>query len=221
MTVQDIINELNDHGFTDESTTAKVRVIQHTIWDIENRQPWSWLEKTATLDYDGTTDVPTDFPTDFRDALALKDMTTSRRVRYVRLEEFEDMVGTAYTQTGNPQVYYFEADTLKVWPVPPAGYQLKLRYIRTSTAVADVSPENAISLPPRFHRLISYGSLWRLYDMEDDPELATRFETHYENGLTQMREAMEARQYDRPDHIVMADPDDYADESWGWGWYDN
>jgi hypothetical protein len=52
--------------------------------------------------------------------------------------------------------------------------------------------------------------------MEDDPELAARYETHFENAIQQMREALNARQYDMPDHIRMSDPDDWADETYSY-----
>lgn len=227
MTVQDIITELNDHGFTDESTIAKVRAIQHTIWDLESRKGWPFLEATLDLSFDGVTDIPTNWPAmassnaQVREVLHLRNLQTGRTIRNVRMEEFDDLtIAQGNAITGDPQLYYFVGNALHVWPQPAAAVTglLRMRYIQTSAAIADVSPESALLIPPEFHRLISYGSLWKLYDMEDDPELASRFEAHYENGILQMTEAMWAKQSDRPDHIVMTDPDDYADESWGWGY---
>jgi hypothetical protein len=120
MTVAEIIAELDDHGFTDETSTTKVRVIQHTIWDLEGRSPWPWIETSINLAYDGSSGLATNFPADFRAAVKVKDLSTGRKLRPLDIDEFEDMVGNNYTQTGAPAVYYFEGTSFNVWPVPGA-----------------------------------------------------------------------------------------------------
>lgn len=216
MTAQDMIAELNANGFTDEDSITKVRVLQHTVWDLEGREPWPFVEATATLNYDGTNPVASNFPADFRAALSLKNLSTGRRVRPVRSDEFDEQVGTDGSQAGDALMYYFDGLQLKVWPVPPTSNgTYRLRYLKWSPAISDTSLETDFLIPKYFHRLIVYGALWKLYDMEDDPELATRYEQHYENGIQQMKAALWQRQFDRPDHVLMNDPDDYIDYD-GW-----
>lgn len=209
MDATQMLAELNDHGFSDESTIAKVRALQHSVWDIEGRLAWTFLEGSATLTFDGTNPYPTNLPDDFRAAVRVQVLDNGNRLRPVRMEELEDLAVGNYVGSGAPQVYYFDGRVLNVWPVPGAGTTAKLRYIKWSSPISDTSAESAFLVPKYFHRLIVYGALWKLYDMEDDPELSSRFEGHYEAGLKQMQEAMWQRQYDQPDHIVMTDPDDW------------
>lgn len=212
MDSQAMITALNDHGFTDESTTAKVRALQESVWDIEGREPWPFIEKTATLAFNGSSSAPTNLPSDFRAATYLRLIGQSQKLRPVEPDELETLANGDLVGVGYSRAYYFEAGILRVWPVPSATDTAWLRYLRWSAAITDTSLETDFLIPKQFHRLIVYGALWKLYDMEDDPELATRFEQHYENGLGQMRAALWARQYDEPQHIRITDPDDYYGE---------
>lgn len=203
-----MITELNDHGFTDESTTAKVRVLQHSIWDIEGREPWPFLEDVASLTWDGTNPSPSNLPTNFRAVTRIR-MTNGNRLRPVGVDEFDDLANGDYTNSSfSPVIYYFDGYVPKVWPIPQAGMTATMRYLKWSDSISDTTAEATFLIPKQYHRLIVYGALWKLYDMEDDPELAARFEGHYENALAQMRAAMWARQYDMSDHIRIVDPDD-------------
>lgn len=211
MDAQAMIAELNDHGFTDESTTAKVRVLQHSVWDIEGREPWPFIEKSTTVAFDGINASPSNLPADFR-AVTRFTLTGGQRLRAVGMDEFEDLAHGDYSGVGTSRVFWFDGLAPQVWPIPSATVTATLRYIRWSIAITDTSLETDFLIPKYFHRLIVYGALWKLYDMEDDPELAQRFEQHYENGIAQMRAAMWARQFDQSDHIRMVDPDEqYAD----------
>lgn len=213
MDAQAMITELNDHGFSDESVTAKVRVLQHTVWDIEGRLAWPFVEASSTLTWDGTSPAPTNLPADFRAAVWVQMLSSpASKLRPVRLEELEGLAQGDYTGSGSPQVYYFDGLTLNAWPQPGSGSTAKLRYVKWSPAITDTTAEGGFLIPKYFHRLIVYGALWKMYDMEDDPELSARFEQHYENGMKQMQEAMWRRQYDQPDHILMTDPDDWYGE---------
>lgn len=213
MDVSEIITELNDHGFTDTGTSRKVSMIQHTIWEIEGREPWPFLETLLTLNYDGSSAVATNMPTNFRALLFLKDTTTGRSLTFLRQEDFERTVGELgnYTTVSDPMYYYFEGNQLKVWPVPPSSSgRLRLHYIKWSPEVTDATVEASILIPAQHHRLIVWGALWKLYDMEDDPELATRYQQHFENGLAALRASVWQRQFGQTDTILITDNDDWC-----------
>jgi hypothetical protein len=128
-------------------------------------------------------------------------------------EEFEDQVGTNYTQPGSPELYYFVGDQLNVWPVPRAGAALKLVGSRWSDPISDASLESDILIPRYFHRgLIVNGALQRLYAMEDDTELAPVFQAYQGAAMDLATEALFTKQYDRRDRVRVIDPD-----SWDWG----
>lgn len=204
-----LISELNDFGFSDTPTSTKVAALQQAIWDIESRMPWPFLEQSIDLTFDGVTGTPTNMPADFKTSLRVKDLTTGRRLDYVRLDDFEDLVDTNYTTGGDPILYYFESSTLKVWRVPPAGRTVRLKYLRASAAVDENSLDSAILIPARHKQVILYGALVDLYDIDDDPDIAARNETKFEARILHLQKELFERQFDRPDFIHATDPDDW------------
>ena len=93
--------------------------------------------------------------------------------------------------------------------IPSASTTLRLRYLKKQAEVTYSSVEADILLPAEFHEAIVFGCLERLYDKEDDPELATRFEQHYETKLQTMRQQLLMQQYDRPQRIHVVDDADW------------
>lgn len=210
MDVPALISALGDHGFSDIGTTRQVAVLQDAIWDIESREPWPFLETSINLDFDGTSSVPSNFPTDFRAALRLSDLSLQRRIRPIRLDDFEDNAATDYTMAGDPLFYYFQGGQLNVWPVPAAATaRAKLRYLKVSAAITDTSAETAILIPKRHHNAVLYGALWQLYDMTDDAELAQRYQGHFEQRIASMSADVWKQQYDQPEYVHVIDPDDW------------
>ena len=210
MDVPALLDILNEYGFSDTETGTKVDAIQSAIWDIEGLKPWPFLEASIDLNFNGSSGVATNLPSNFRSALRLKDLSTSYRVLPVRLDDAEDTIGSDYTETGNPSFYYFEGGQLKVWPLPAASDgRLRLKYIRWSDAIDESSAETDILIPKYSHEAIKYGALMRLLDSEDDPELSTRYEGHYEKAMARMIDTYFQLQFDRPDSIAITDPDDW------------
>lgn len=201
MDVPAILSVLNDHGFTDTSTTRKVEVINDTIYDICSREPWPFLEKSVTLTFNGSSGTPTNQPTDFRAVLTVINPSTGRAVKPERLDDFIEAYGSQLTSTGDPICWYWEADVLKVWPIPSSTTTLLVKYLANPTEVTDTSVESAIIIPKRHHRAIVLGAVYKLYDMEDDVELSSRFEQNYEKRLVTMRDDLWKKQYQVPDYI--------------------
>jgi hypothetical protein len=214
MTSAQFLDSLGDYGFADTGLNRKIEKIQAAVWDIESRKPWPFLEASMLLNYAGGSDTASNAPTDLRQALRVRDMTTGRRLNPMRLDDADDAIGTELTLAGDPLFYYFEAGQLKVWPLPPAATgRLKLRYIKRSAAISDSSPEAAYLIPAQHHEAILFGALVRLYDMEDDVELAVRFQGLYEKRIAEMVDDVFKQQYDQPDYIRVFDPDDWDDEN--------
>lgn len=216
MDVAAMISELNDHGFTDESVTRKVAVLQAAIWEVEGMHPWPWIETSSTLTFDGVSGVPTNWASlNFRASIRLRDLAVRRRIRPIALEAWEDTYASE-ADSGDPLFYYFEGLNLNVWPTPPATTQMRLRHTKWSPEITDTSTASAILVPKYFHRgLIVNGALSALYDMEDDSDLATRFDGRQAKTISLALEALTKRQYDSPDSIVTTDPDDW--DNFGFG----
>lgn len=210
MDVAEMVTDLGDHGFTDTGTETKVRVLQDTIWEIEALRPWPFLETSTTLDFDGSSAVATNLPTDIRAVLKVVSTASGIDLDPTTVPDLEEFAGASLTTVGAPLAYYFEGEELRLWPVPPAGTgSIRLRYLRTSAEITSGSVEADILIPKRHHRAIVLGALIRLYDMEDDPELADRFQGHYEARIERMVEDLFRKQYDRPDFIRVQDPDSW------------
>lgn len=209
MDVTEIIAELDDHGFADTSTERKLSAINFAIKNLSQRRAWPFLEKVVAITFDGTSPVPVDTPADLRTVMKLIDTTTGRRIRPQRVDDMEEKYGSQLTVAGDPFFYYFEGTELRIFQVPGVGQSLRLRYLRTAPAVVEGGDEATIVVPPDYHEAIIFRALMRLYDLDDDPELAGRFEAHYENVLAQMTEALVTQQKDAPDFIHVVDDDDW------------
>lgn len=212
-----MISALGDHGFADMTTTTKVREIQNAIWQIEATHQWPFLETVLNLNFDGVSPVPTNLPAagTWRASLRMKDLSTGRRIVFNRLDDFEDQVGANHTETGTPQLYYFEANQLKLWRVPPSGTgTVKWTYTRVSPKISESTLESAILIPRAHHELIVVKALAKLYRMEDDLELAQYFEAGPGGALElqqRMQDDLFRQQLDQPDFIRVIDADDFDD----------
>jgi len=215
--VADILSELSDHGFTDTSTARKLSVINDTIQDICSREPWPFLEKSITLTFDGTNTTPSNFPSDFRASLKLVDTNTGRVLEWNRLDDFDEAIATATAQLtqGAPYAYYFVGSTLYVWPVPPATATVRMRYLSVPVDVTDTTDDATLAtiFPRRHQRVITLGALWKLYDMEDDPDIAVRFQSNFEARMQTMRQDLWRHQYDKADSVHISDAD-MLDDAW-------
>lgn len=204
MTVEEIIDDLDDHGFEDTPVERKLAVINETVWDVGSREPFPQLVDSIALDFDGTSPTPTNAPTDMRAVISLGYADRRKTLRPMRLDDFEERHGhNELSGSGDPAVYYFEGSTLKIYPVPAAGTgTMRLKYLKTTDPLEEDDTDNAIWIPRRFHRgLIVNGSVYKLYLMEDDPELAREFERLFEKSYANMRGDLLMQQYDENEMI--------------------
>ena len=209
MDVAALISELNAYGFTDIDSTVKVSAIQASLRNVLYRKPWPFLEKVMTLTFDGTLAAPSNSPADLRAVMKIIDYTAGnpRRIHFKRTDDAEEEL--VLTNLGTPYVYYFEGSALKVYEIPSATQTLRLRYLRSAPVITDTSTEAALLLPRDYHEALVYRSVVRLADMDDDNDVAGRFDGLYENVMGQMTEALMSLQHDEPEFIHVIDPDDY------------
>lgn len=208
MDVSEIISDLDDHGFSDTSPTRKMAVINEAYWDVCGREPWPFLEKSATLSFTGS-DTPSNLPADFNAVVQMVPAAgATYPVNWMRYDDWLNMYGNT-PSTGIPQVFYFIGSTMHFYPTPTNGTQVTMFYLSTPVELQSTDAEAAIVLPPQFHRtLLVNGALYRLYAMEDDMALSQGFQTFYETGIARMIEWAFKKQYQRPDVIRPVDPDD-------------
>lgn len=202
MDVTDMISELNDHGFTDTTSSRKVSMLNDALWDAASRWPWPFLETSLDLNFNGASAIPTNLPSNLGPVIDVVDVSNQNYRLDPKTVDDLDRTGTDYTTVGPAQTYYFIGNSLYLWPIPPATTGgIRLRYYKVPAALTDTTLSAAIEWPVRHHRVLVLGALYRLYDLEDDPELSARFQQHYETRLQQMLQDVFMRQYDRTEYV--------------------
>ena len=209
MDASQVIDELNDHGFEDTTSTRKVAILNDTVADVCSREHWPFLEKELVLTFDGSSAVPSNFPADFSKLVGLTDPSTGNRIKWERWEVLRAYFANALDASGTPEYYYFVKNQLKTYPTPGSGQTLDLSYICWHPEVLEATVEADILIPARHHRVLVVGTLYKLYAMEDDPELSAVFKDEYERRIGMMREDLMRVQYDRPDRIFALDDDPF------------
>ena len=194
--------------------TRKVGKIQEAIWQIESMEPWPFLETAVLLNFDGDVGVPINMPTDFRATLRLRNVNKQYRVRIQSLDDADSIIGTDEDAVGDPQIYYFEGNDLKVWPIPPPTTGLlRLRYLRWSDDIDENSVDSDILIPKYYHEAIVLKALVALNALEDDTDLAVAFENLFEDKINRMRASIWQRQFDQSAIIHSVDPEEWDYES--------
>lgn len=212
MTVDELLTSMNEFGFEDTDISEKTNALNFAIKNITQRKLWSFLDTVVTLNFDGSSAIPSNVPSDLRAVRKIMDLSTPRRVRFKRTDDMEEQYGSTLTQSGDPYYYYFEGRTLKVYQVPSATKTLRLRYARFANKVQSGDPESAIIVPPDGHEAVLFRALQHLYDLEDDSELAQRFEAKAENSIALLAEAFDVLQTDEAEYIHVVDNDDWYDD---------
>ncbi len=158
------------------------------IQDIQTRQEsfrWRFLEKTATmptvasqLDYDLPTDIDTN------KLVAVFDRTQDRTYKFIPYEKFVRLYPDPSNDTGDPSIYTFFANVLKLYPVPSSVFTVFLNYIKVMTDAADDSTD--LDIPDRYRKVIIDGILTFVYKF--DPELGDELKQTqlYELGIKRM-----------------------------------
>ncbi len=223
MTVQQMLDELSDHGFDDASAARQLAVVNDALWDACAREPWPFLVKTVSLTFTGSALTSATAPTDFRAATAMvitAGAGLGNSVKYIRRDDWLVRYGSITAVAGIPQMFYFVGNEMRFYPQPSSDCTIQMDYLMQPAAMAATDAEATVVIPVAFHRsVIVNGALFKLYAMEDDTDIAPTFETYYERGIVNMREYCWRRQYVTQDIIHPTDSDDLGlDLGWGNVW---
>jgi hypothetical protein len=205
MTVDEILEELDDHGFVDTSTGRKLSKLNQLYLAVCARKAWPFLETSIQLTFDGTDPEATNSPTDIRTVSGVHLVAESPGLSHRRLA---DIRYKDETLVGDPIHFYFVGNSLRFWPIPPNGYTGTLDYIKRPAELVSGGSEASIAIPAAYHGMLVDGSLYKLYIMEDDPELAVFFRDEFRERLVELYTEFE-RQIVTPDVVQMVDPEDY------------
>lgn len=219
MNVSDMMSEITDAGYGDVSSTRQVSYINDTLWDITYREKWPFREKNLGLLFDGVSDVPTNWPSDFSQIIWVYDTDLGDAIWPERVETIRDRYANALSSTSQNNLlfaYFFIGKTAHFYPVPVSDNgtpRYYMDYIARQNTLTSASLEADILLPPDFHRAIVAGTLYKLAMLFDDTDVAPMYQAEYENKITQMREELLRRQYQRPDQIYITDESDEWDNT--------
>ena len=210
MTPQEIISEVDAHGFADTDINEKERALNAAIRAITVRRDWPFLEKVWTLAFDGTNPYSTTDISDLRAVKRILDTTTGARVRFMRTDDMEDAHGSELLVKGTPQLYYFEGTQLRIWQVPSSTQTLRLRGTRRHPLVsASSSLESDILIPSMAHEAIVLRTLIRLYMLEDDVEMAAAFKPLFDELMVELEQALQELQMDEAEYVHVIDDDNW------------
>lgn len=197
-TVQDLMDAMTDHGFSDTTTARKTELINDAYQDICSREPWPFLEAQATVNTVASTAAIV-LPTDFRTAISLVINANSIVLMPKRLDDLTKQFAGNLTQVGIPGYYYFVGNSLRLYPVPDGIYAITLSYISAPAKL--VNTGDIPLLPDRHARAILLGAVASAYDMEDDTDLALKFDAKFEKRIATMKYDLNMQQFDRPDTV--------------------
>lgn len=204
MLVSEMIAEIRDFGFDDLTDTRLLGFLNDTYWDVCSREPWPFLEATASATVDTSGKVTS--PTDIGKVLRLVDTGTGAALQPVRLDDHTGGNAVQLALTGNPDRYFFIGSDVYVYPISTSN-SLTIRYVRVPPPLTS-TPDSSPILPLRHHRVIVLGSLVKCYMMEDDPDNAALNTNAFEQRISQMRSDLWVQQYDRTQIIQDVDEDD-------------
>ncbi len=198
-TVQDLMDAMTDHGFSDTTVARKTELINDAYQDICSREAWPFLEKQATAATVAGNATLASQPADFSDAISLIIDSTSDILVPMRLDDVTKRFSGSLTQRGKPAYYYFIAGQITLYPVPDAIYSLTLSYVSSPAKL--INTTDVPLLPDRHARAILLGAVASAYDMEDDTDLAMKFDAKFEKRIATMKYDLMTRQFDRPDTV--------------------
>lgn len=206
MNVGAIQTDVQNHGFSDISLADFLTHLNDAYQDLNNLEAWPYLEKTlvttfsaAAGQFAGTTDI--------KQVLSLINTAKGYNLTPIRADNFFKDYSNVLTQTGDPVLYYTpnvnatvpNGLALSVWPIPTAvACQLRYLYIPSAFTTVNDLPV----LPERFHRVLTWGTLLSLYQMEDDTPSSGRFQGLYDRHIARMREDLWTSNFDIDDVIA-------------------
>jgi hypothetical protein len=214
VTVQEVLDQLNNEGFTKIADTIKVGYINDVYYDVLSREVWPFLHAKANFSVaSGATSL--NLPSDFRAAISVGIRENGTRLIWERPERLVARYpnDTALSTTGAPAYFYFEGNTISLYPVPNATFTVDLEYYKAPAKLLQADVEATILIPQRHHRILVAGALNRLYKLEKQFDNAGQFKAEFDERLTTMRSELLNQQYSDSDYIELVDPEDFNYEN--------
>jgi hypothetical protein len=123
-------------------------------------------------------------PTDDARPLSVREPSLARPLEPVSIGDIDERQ-SASSSRGSPEVYALYAGALVFFPVPDKVYVLEQRYERDSTTL--VADGDTLPLPDPYADLPITFTRARLFEAEDDAEMATYWQSRFDRELAELR----------------------------------
>lgn len=214
MNLAEIRDELQAHGYANDTEDAQTTLINAVYRDVLLERRWPWLRRQAT--------VPLPAQASSADLLLIADL---RDVDAIHIEGFEDPVFIevenfrAYRYAdnrsrGRPQAWTLTPDRIEVWPSADRDYELVVDYIAAAPRL--VSEFDVPVIPEQHHDVLVYGAAARMAIRERDTDQRQLMAAEYERALARLRAASNVRQRQSSAQVKSSGMYDSAIQYWGW-----
>lgn len=137
-----------------------------------------------------------DLPADYNKVRAIT--LDDQKLRFLDPDDFIQMQLTD-TSLGTPVHYTIWDGAIKVWPAPDEEKTLKIWYHKTLPALEDDT--DVPDIPERYHYLLVYGALTRLFSATDEEDKHGRYLELWNGLIEVMRNDLSQTEYDRSEVI--------------------
>ena len=153
------------------------------IYTLERR--WPFLQKSFTLTtVAGTRAYTIENIGDIREIISVVDTSLSgERMTLISYDDAEEIwLGNTDTPS-RPYFFSIWEDKIHFWPKPDNAYPITVRVYRNPTYDWLDSPDDEIDIDEWFHALLPYFVLSRVYQRQEDAELAAMYLRSFEEGV--------------------------------------
>lgn len=186
------MNRVDIRNRSREITELTVSDVSNTVIDLYARdgyervmnleRRWPFLETSTTFttvqgqaEYSVENDIA-----DLRDIKSIRAQADGARLMLVGYEDAEDV--WAGSTTGTPQHWSWWADEIRLWPTPSAALTYDVRGYRKYTSWWE-SDGTEIDADGRLHTPILYFVISRLYQLQEDPEMAAMYANSFAEAV--------------------------------------
>jgi hypothetical protein len=181
---------IRDTGYSSTEIKSYINDAQNDVFN-EYRLPFMQAVQLYTL-VSGDSDITNGvgLPTNYVQALNLTLTSTGQEtvLPYRDIREIDELYpdpdDTTVNPTGPPAMWYYYADTIKVYPVPNTAYTVSLQYYKKPTELS--ADGDVPELPPEFQELLVLGAAYRVLQVKDNYDQAGVLQNKYDEILQKL-----------------------------------
>ena len=195
-TSTDLVKLVRDVSDLQDEIDLPIALIRTYLRDgydriINLERKWPFLETSATF---STVAGQREYPTsgigtgNYREITSMVDTTISgNRLRLIALEDAERIWSGSLDTAARPMYFVEWGDIQRLYPKPNAVYPINVRGYRkpTYTWVTDGTLE--VDCDDRLHTAIAYYALSRVYQRQEDAEMAGVYKQSFDEAVTLAR----------------------------------